>query len=384
MSPRARHADAGEMAPRVGAVTTVVRLSVIVPTYNEAGNIPALLRRIEAAVVGKAIPTEVWIMDDRSPDGTGEAARAVRTSLKVHVVERDGERGLAQAATEGLRRANGEFVMVMDADLQHPPESIPEMVSALEAGADFVIGSRFIGGGRATRFNLLRRLNSWGATLLSRPLLPTQIADPMSGFFAMRRARLKDIRFHATGYKIGLELLVKSRPAKVREVPIIFGARHAGQSKLSLGQQYLYLNHLNRLYAWRFPAIHQFARFCAIGTCGMAVDLSLMWALLAAGQPFGSARIWSILTALLFNFILNRRFTFPEGKTPAVGQFLRFAGACSIGTVINWTVSNGLYRLFPTLRGAVPLFCAVGVVAGTFANFLLSKRYAFAKPTGGR
>ncbi len=367
------HATSTRGAPEV---------SIIVPTYNESGSVGTLLARIEAAVVGKAISCEILVMDDSPTAETVDAARAAPLSIPLRAIRRTGARGLSEAVMEGIREARGRFVLVMDADLQHPPESIPELVRALREGADFVIGSRYLPGACAPKFSALRRLNSWGASLLCRPLLHARVTDPMSGFFACSRYAAAPADLRATGYKIGLELLVKTHPAKLAEVPITFGARHADASKMTLREQGKYVQHLARLYGWRYGAMTQFLRFCCVGACGMIVDLAIMALLVGIGLRFPAARTWSILTALPVNFLLNRRWTFRgaggAGVGAALSQFFRFVGACSIGLLVSWSVSNALYWALPAWRGAYAVLCAAGIVAGTLANFHFSRSYAFA------
>jgi dolichol-phosphate mannosyltransferase len=191
------------------------------------------------------------IVDDDSRDGTDQAVRSLaRSWIRLHV--RTSERGLSSAVIAGCRLASAPFVVVMDADLSHPPEAIPAILHELETGADFVVGSRYAPGGSTdAAWTLFRRANSWFATLLARPL--TKLSDPMSGFFAMRAAdfaRARDL--NPVGYKIALELLVKGPFQAVREVPIHFADRKRGQSKLSLREQARYLVHLGRLYRFRF------------------------------------------------------------------------------------------------------------------------------------
>lgn len=374
VSPAANfHAASARGAPEV---------SIIIPTYNESGSIAPLLARIEAAVVGRAIFCEVLVMDDSPSAETVEAARAAPLSIPLRAIRRSDARGLSEAVMDGIRAARGRFVLVMDADLQHPPESIPDLVGALREGADFVIGSRYVPGACAPKFGAFRRLNSWGASLLSRPLLHARVTDPMSGFFGCSREAAASADLRATGYKIGLELLVKTRPARVVEAPIAFGARHAGTSKMTLREQGKYVQHLARLYGWRYGALTQFLRFCCVGACGMVVDLAMMTLLVGIGLRFPAARTWSILTALPVNFLLNRRWTFRgcgrAGIGAALSQFFRFVGACSIGLLVSWSVSNALYWALPAWRGAYAAFCAAGIVAGTLANFHFSRSYAFA------
>ena len=170
----------------------------------------------------------------------------------MQILVRTGKRGLSEAVLDGLRRARGEILVCMDADLSHPPEVIPEILRALEDGADFVIGSRYIAGGTtADDWGVLRWINSRIATLLARPL--TSVRDPMAGLFALRRSTFESGRdFNPVGYKIGLELIVKCGCRRVVEVPIHFEDRRFGDSKLTLTQQLLYLQHLGRLYVFRY------------------------------------------------------------------------------------------------------------------------------------
>src|SRR6185295_17131879 len=165
------------------------------------------------------------------------------------------------AVLDGLRRARGEILVCMDADLSHPAEMLPRMVDKLAAGADFVLGSRYAPGGTTSHdWGFLRWLNSRVATLMARPL--TAVSDPMSGFFALRRATFESGEaFNPVGYKIGLELIVKCRCERVVEVPIHFEDRRYGKSKLTLRQQLLYLQHLRRLYIFKYGVWSQLLQF---------------------------------------------------------------------------------------------------------------------------
>ena len=225
-------------------------VSVIVPTYKEADSLPALLDRLSALREATLPDLRVLIMDDDSGDGT-EALIAGRGERWVTLVVRKEDKGLSQAVVDGFERGKGDVLVCMDADLSHPPERIPDMLEALEGGADFVVGSRYVkGGSTADSWGFLRWLNSWVATVLARPF--TSIRDPMSGFFALRRETFQAAkRLNPIGYKIGLELIVKCKCKKVVEIPIHFSQREFGESKLNLRQQLLYLNHLCRLAAFK-------------------------------------------------------------------------------------------------------------------------------------
>ncbi len=226
-------------------------VSVVVPTYREAQNLPLLVERL-ASVRDRALPDlELWVMDDDSRDGTVEWARDAPEW--VELVVRTSDRGLSPAVIDGIANARGSMIVVMDADLSHPPESVPDLVAALEHH-DFVIGSRYVEGGSTDEdWGALRAFNSWVATVLARPL--TDARDPMAGFIAFRASLLDGAApLDPIGFKIGLELMVKCRVRSVGEVPIRFANRHAGRSKLNLGEQWRYLRHLVRLYRFRWSA----------------------------------------------------------------------------------------------------------------------------------
>jgi dolichol-phosphate mannosyltransferase len=224
------------------------QVSVILPTYNERDSLERLYPALADAV--REFPTELVVVDDGSPDGTAAYARSLQDPLPTRVVERPGQRGLASAVQAGFAAATGGVLVVMDADGSHPASTVPVLVRAVDGGgAEFALGSRWVRGGSAPGLGRGRRVISAGAALLARPLVG--VHDPMSGFFAFRRAILARGRLTPIGYKIGLEILVKCRPEPVVEVPIVFRPRVAGRSKLGSGEVGKYVLHLVRLYGWR-------------------------------------------------------------------------------------------------------------------------------------
>ncbi len=229
-------------------------VSLIVPTYREAENLPTLIHRLERVRTSRQMPLELLIVDDDSADGTEQIIRDLSLDW-VRLVVRKGARGLSSAVLEGLRLARNDIAVVMDADLSHLPEAIPDLVQTLIDGADFAIGSRYVAGGSTdVGWGLFRWLNSRVATWLARPL--TSVKDPMSGFFAMRRDMLSRAEgLDPVGYKIGLELLVRCRCKDIREVPIHFANRRSGQSKLSFAEQLRYLRHVRRLLFYKYPRL---------------------------------------------------------------------------------------------------------------------------------
>ena len=349
-------------------------VSVIVPTYREAENLPLLLDRLDAVRCGYGLDMEVLIVDDDSRDGTVEAI-AGYPRFRPQLVVRTADRGLSQSVCEGLSRAGKDVCVVMDADLSHPPERIPALLQALADGADFALGSRYVAGGSTSEdWGWLRWVNSRAATLLARPF--TAARDPMSGFFALRREdyRRAAARLNPIGYKIGLELMVKCGCRRIEEVPIHFDNRRFGKSKLTLREQLRYLQHLRRLAIYKYGTWSQLAQFLVVGGLGAVVNLAVLTALLAAGMAVHPALAAAIGVSMVFNFALNRRFTFSYARHHAMlGQFAGFVGACSLGAIVNYGVATVLISQFP---GVVPQFAAAaGIVAGATLNFLLN-RYA--------
>jgi dolichol-phosphate mannosyltransferase len=226
------------------------RVSITVPTYNERENLAPLAERIFAVL--DSSNTELLIVDDDSPDGTATAAEELAKRYPMRCLVRHHERGLATAVIDGLREARGRLCVVMDADLSHPPEAIPQLLDAMrDQQVEMAVGSRFVPGGKVDLdWPLHRRLNSWFARMLARPL--TGVKDMMSGFFCVRRGDLELDRLHPIGYKIALELIVRHGWKNVVEVPITFSDRAAGQTKLNVAEQLRYLRHLWRLYSYSF------------------------------------------------------------------------------------------------------------------------------------
>lgn len=233
-----------------------LELSVVVPTFREAANIPILAERVFGALAAANIQGELILVDDDSRDGTDRAVAELEKRFPVKLITRVGERGLSSAVLRGFTEARGRVLLVMDADLQHPPDRVVEVSRPIREGtADFALGSRYVAGAEMVNWRFYRKLNSLVATWLALPL--TGVRDPMSGFFSLRRETWQAAadRMNPIGYKIALELLVKCRCRNVVEVPITFGDRVHGESKLNARQQLQYLQHLARLYRFRYPLL---------------------------------------------------------------------------------------------------------------------------------
>ncbi|MFH0829476.1 MAG: polyprenol monophosphomannose synthase [Candidatus Kerfeldbacteria bacterium] len=207
------------------------RISILLPTYNEADNLPEIVKRLSAINP----EYEIVVVDDGSPDGTGQIAERLTSQYRVTLLQRGTKLGLASAVIDGIvKRATGDIVVIMDADLSHDESIIPQLVANIEAGSEVAIGSRFASGG-STEDALLRRIFSWCAKQVARIVLGVRVQDPMSGYFAMRRETFVSIshRLKPRGFKILLEVLVRLRPTHVAEVGFRFRGRTKGESKLT-------------------------------------------------------------------------------------------------------------------------------------------------------
>ena len=228
------------------------KLALVIPTLCEAGNIGGLLDHVRSVLDPLEIPYEILVVDDDSRDGTGEVVSAIALEdPRVRLLVRKGERGLSGAVLYGWQRTDAAILGVMDADLQHPPELLPQLLSA---GRDLVIGSRYTPGGGLGEWNPARKFISAAAVWVTWPIQRAGIRakDPMSGFFLVRRHCLEQVMFQPTGFKLLLDVLVRGRIQSIEEVPFIFGQRYRGASKANFKVAWEYARLLARLYAGRF------------------------------------------------------------------------------------------------------------------------------------
>ena len=357
-----------------------LKLSVVIPTFREVRNLEAVARSIEAALRDHRWAYEVIFVDDDSQDGSEALATQLADSLPVRMIVRHGEKGLSTAVLRGIGEARGEFVVVMDADLSHPAERIPDMLALLEHNKkDFVVGSRYVTGGSLDpSWTWFRLLNSKVATWLALPL--ARIRDPMSGFFAFRRADMPEAHLLSPiGYKIGLELLVKGDFKKPGEVPIHFADRVHGESKLTWKEQVRYLRHLRRLYQFRFPFLAEFMQFGIVGGSGFAVDLlfylGLQW---LTGMGHVAARALSFWGAASWNWAWNRVLTFSHRKkTAKLAQWSGFLFTSLLGFAINVGSYYVLTHYVPYFEVHKILALLAGVLLGFGFNFLTARLLVF-------
>ena len=225
-------------------------ISIIIPTYCEVQNIPIIIPEIFKVLQKENIKSELIIVDDNSPDGTAEAARKAAGKYPVRVAVRKNQKGLSTAVVRGFELAKGNILVVMDADLSHPVDKLPELIRPLtEQNFDAVVGSRYMDGGGIQGWSLSRKIVSSTGGFLARGL--TTLSDPTSGFIAFKKELLKNVRLNPVGWKIVLELIVKTDP-HFKEIPIIFTKRANGKNKFSFQVQIDYLRHLGRLYGFKY------------------------------------------------------------------------------------------------------------------------------------
>ncbi len=312
-------------------------ISIVIPTYNERENIEELVSLISDSM--KGYDYEIIIVDDDSPDRTWELAQELSDKYPIKVIRRVNERGLATAVIEGFKHSKGEIIVVLDADLQHPPEKIPDLIRPIiDENYDIVIGSRYIKGGGVREWNFIRKLISRGAILLSHIAIPKLrgIKDTMSGFFAIKRGVIEGVDLKPRGYKILLEILVKGKWNNVKEVPYIFGERARGRSKLGSKQMIDYVKHLIALSIWSGD-FWRVIKYVTVGITGLFVNLLILYSLVDYRyiELFTKALGVSEFRPILITVpILNTVYTMTYEK------FLKlFAAAISIEVSVIWNYS---------------------------------------------
>jgi len=348
-------------------------ISIIIPTYNERNNVTPLIKRIDHALSNYEY--EVVFVDDNSGDGTAEVAGALSSQYPVKVIVRQHKRGLASAVVDGLEHVTGQIVGVMDADLQHPPEVIPDLLREIESGADMVIASRYVKGGACQGWGLTRRIISKGAIFLAHLLLPStrQVRDPMSGFFMFNRQVVAKAHLKPTGYRILLELLMEGEFQNLAEVPYTFKTRSSGESKLSARQQIDYLKHIYSLMR-RKGELLRFAKFCLVGLSGVLVNMGLLWLLTEfAGLFYLLSAAISIESSTLSNFILNDHFTFHDRRSPTLKSFLSRLVKFNLVSLAGLMLNMGVLWLLTEVFGVYYLLSNLcGIVVATLWNYLVN------------
>ena len=326
------------------------QLSIVVPTFNERGNVAELVARLRRILADAN--WEVIFVDDNSPDGTSAQVREIAVNdARVRCLRRVGRRGLAGACIEGMLASSAPVVAVMDADLQHDEAVLPAMLKAIGEGADVVVGTRYSGGGgTGTGLSAYREGGSRLATTLARTMLGVTISDPMSGFFMLRRENVEAAapRLSEQGFKILLDILASTGNApKIVELPYTFRERHSGQSKLDSLVVIEYLGLLLSKAVGDWLSV-RFLLFVLVGASGLLVHLmALRLGLQASGLGFGAAQGVATFAAMTWNFFANNQLTYRDRRLSglaAVRGLLVFYAVCSIGAFANVGVAGWLYQ----------------------------------------
>ncbi len=363
-----------------------LELAVVIPTFNEVANLAELVRRLDHALAG--IAWEAIFVDDDSPDGTAAQVHALAaTDARVRCLRRVGRRGLSSACVEGMLATGAECMAVMDADLQHDEMLLPRMLQALrEEPVDLVVGTRYMPGGEVGDWRASRQRISALATRLSQRLLGVQLADPMSGFFMLRRTAFEATvyRLSSIGFKILVDVVVSSpQPLRIRELPYRFGTRKAGESKLDnkVAWDYLMLLVDKTIGRW-IPT--RLVSFAAIGGVGVVVHLSVLkLALALGGADFVTAQSLAVMVAMVGNFHLNNALTYRDQRLMGwrrVSGLLKFMAACGLGAMANVGVAAYIHGGW----GHWLLSGLAGIVVGTVWNYGATAWLVWVKPAQPR
>jgi dolichol-phosphate mannosyltransferase len=397
--------------------SNIVTFSIVIPTYNESENILRLISEIE-----KNLPTsdftEIIVVDDNSPDGTGKLVEdcIIKKGIKakeknsshtknhiLKVVHRTGKEGLIPAILDGVRQSSGTNVLIMDADFSHPPEVIPKMMSELKRNPNsIVIGSRYIEGGKVVGWPARRKILSKGASTLARLGLNVKnVKDPMSGLFALPRELIQNISIATKGYKILLEILVKNKEIPVIEVPYTFTDRQSGKSKMSYNVIVNYAEAIWQLYqhgqksdrvkineqvnkrSVRF--ISKVGRYYTVSISGLVINYIVSFLLandvansirLLSNEWYLEASIIGAIISMTSNFFLNKYWTFEDKRfevRSTARQYLSFIGMSAIGLIIQISLLYYMVENFVPYRMSL----IISIAVATTINFILNKKFTF-------
>jgi len=372
------------------------QISIIIPTYNESKNIIGVLDTISKNLP-KNIFTQAIVVDDNSPDGTGKIVEEYLANFKkianytVEIIHRKTKDGLGSAILKGIQQAKGDTIVVMDSDFSHPPQIIPKLIESIKKYQyDIAVASRYIKGGKIENWSAKRKLISKFATLIAKKGLGIDTKDPMSGFFAFKRSIIKGLNIDAIGYKILLEILVKTKGVNVGEIPYTFQDRELGSSKLGIRTVLDYYKSVWKLYRYGKPLekqekrssvkfLSKAARFYTVGASGFAVNylISLLFTGGISDMWYLHANIIGIIASITTNFILNKAWTFGNrdfGIKKTVSQYGKFAMFSSLGALVQLGM---VYFLVDSNEVSYPIALILAVMTAAFGNFVFNKKFTF-------
>lgn len=359
-------------------------LTVIIPTYNEEFTIGQIITAVDAVFAQHNIRGEILVVDDNSPDHTGERVTSLKKNMpNLNLLVRTEDHGLSQSVVDGFSHADSTIFLVMDADLSHPPALIPEMYRMIKEGSDIVVGSRYMKGGMITKWPVQRRVISLGATLLGRLLLP-DITDPVSGFFAVKKGVVEHAQLKPRGYKILLEILGKGTWEQTTEIPFEFVDRATGTSKLTFRTVLEYACQVIDIAAYsllhRTGGVWQewkkFFKFGLVGLSGIVVNEGILIFLKEyAGFSIPVSGLLAIELSILNNFVWNDLWTFKSLKQPKLSRWyhrlLSFQVVSVGGAAINFGILNGLTLIMGT---DYRISNIIGILIAFAWNFLINRR----------
>ncbi len=356
-------------------------LTVVIPTFNEAANVPIIIERVAAALARD--DWEIIFVDDDFPDSTSAVAKGLgELDGRVRCIRRVGRRGLAGACIEGALSSQARYVAVMDADLQHDERLLPRMLSLLgQNQADLVIASRYMAGGATAGLSSSRKSISRVATRWAQKLMGITVQDPMSGFFMVRRDLLDAVapQLSNEGFKILFDILVASRPGQLEivELPYAFLPRLHGASKFDARNAIeFFALVMSKLSRKKVPP--QFFSFLLVGGAGVGVQLACLGVALSVGLGFLAAQIVATLAAMTSNFFLNNALTYRDRRVTGrhlLPALLSFYAVCSVGALSNVGTSSWLYAQYPVwwLAGLT------GSVIAALWNFVGSSKFVWGR-----
>ncbi len=372
------------------------QISIIIPTYNESQNIISILKSI-GSNLPKNLHTEAIVVDDNSPDGTGKLVEDYLKNFKkmadytIEIIHRKAKDGLGSAILKGIQQAKGDTIVVMDCDFSHPPQIIPKLIESIKKYQyDIVVASRYIKGGKIQGWSLKRKFMSKFATLIAKKGLGIDAKDPMSGFFAFKRNIIKGLNIDAIGYKILLEILVKTKDVNIKEIPYTFQDRKFGSSKLNIKTIFYYSKSVLKLYRYGKPLekqekrssvkfLYKAGRFYTVGATGFIVNymISLLFAGGISDMWYLHANVIGIIASISTNFILNKTWTFGDRDfrlKKTISQYGKFAMFSSLGALVQLTM---VYFLVDSNEISYPLALILAVMTAAFGNFIFNKKWTF-------
>lgn len=353
-------------------------LSIVIPTFNERENVEIISERISQTM--GSIPYEILFVDDSIDDTPEFLEKISKNDPRIRYIHREIRGNLATAVVLGIEQSVGELITVMDADLQHPPELLAEMMKAMTDDVDIVIPSRFVPGGNDGGLKGIRKFMSWFARVSGQIVLSDlrNVTDPTGGFFMFRRRVVEGVKLKPIGWKIMIEILVRGHYGKIAEIPYAFSPREHGDSKFSFKEQINYGLHLLRLLK-DSPKDRRFFLFAIVGGLGVVVNMIIYMILLqiAAMSPGISSMIAGTLT-IFFNFALNKTLTWRDRKgTPVFKSLVKYIIVSVIGIAINVGVVIILIRMLSSVFLIAYIAQLLGIAAATLWNYVVNNKWTF-------